>query len=69
MAGWLRRTFADPKIGKHLLREEGEVIVDEVRHHWIVFVKPCLEVELGLVFLLVFLFTSVQAAWLPFLAA
>ena len=69
MAGWLRRTFADPKIGRHLLREEGEVIVDEVRHHWIVFVKPCLEVALGLVFLWFFLFTSVQAAWLPFLAA
>jgi len=69
VAGWLRRTFADPKIGRHLLREEGEVIVDEVRHHWIVFLKPGLEVVLGLVFLWFFLFTSVEAAWLPFLAA
>jgi uncharacterized membrane protein YdbT with pleckstrin-like domain len=67
--GLLRRTFADPNIGKHLLRDEGEVIVDEVRHHWIVFVKPALEVVLGLGFLAVFLFTSVQAAWIPFLAA
>ena len=67
--GWLRRTFADPNIGKHLLRDEGEVIVDEVRKHWIVYVKPSLEVLLGLGFLGVFLFTSVQAAWLPFLAA
>jgi hypothetical protein len=69
VAGWLRRTFADPKIGKHLLREEGEVIVDEVRHHWIVLVRPGLEVLAGVLLLWVFLYTSVQAAWLPFLAA
>ena len=32
--GWLRRALTDPDIGRHLLREEGEVIVDEVRRHW-----------------------------------
>lgn len=69
MFGWLRRTFADPRVGKHLLRDEGEVIVDEVLHHWVVYTKPALEVLLGFFFLGVFLFTSVQAAWLPFLAA
>jgi hypothetical protein len=66
--GSFRRTF-DPKIGKHLLREEGEVIVDEVRHHWIVYTIPFLESLLGLLALWLFLFTSVQAAWLPLLVA
>ena len=69
MAGWIRRTFADPRIGRHLLREEGEVIVDEVRHHWIVFVKPGCEVLLGFGALLLFLFSSVEVAWLPLLVS
>ena len=68
MAGWLRRTF-DPKIGKHLLRDEGEVIVDEVPHHWVVYVVPFLEALLGIVFLYVFMVSSVQVAWLPFVVA
>lgn len=69
MAGWIRRTFADPRIGRHLLREEGEVIVDEVRHHWIVFVKPGFEVLLGVGALWLFLFSSVEVAWLPLLVS
>ena len=69
MAGWLRRTFADPRIGRHLLRDEGEVIVDEVRHHWVVYVRPVVESVLGIGCLALFLFTSVQAAWFPFLVA
>jgi len=69
VAGWIRRTFADPRIGRHLLREEGEVIVDEVRHHWIVFVKPGCEVLLGLGALWLFLFSSVEVAWLPLLVS
>ena len=36
-------SLSDPKIGKHLLRDEGEVVVDEVLHHWIVYVRPVLE--------------------------
>ena len=36
-------TLADPDIGKHLLREEGEVIVDVVQHHWAAFTIPFLE--------------------------
>ena len=50
MGTWLRRTLTDPDIGKHLLRDEGEVIVDEVRKHWVVYVVPVLEALLGLVF-------------------
>ena len=38
--GWLRRALTDPDIRRRLLREEGEVIVDEVRHHGIVYALP-----------------------------
>ena len=69
MAGWLRRTFADPKIGRHLLRDEGEVIVDEVYHHWVVYVRPVIEVVIGIGFLVLFLYSTVQLAWLPMLIA
>ena len=57
MAGWLRRTFTDPRIGRHLLRDEGEVIVDEVHKHWVVYIKPFLEglVALGLTAVVVLL--------------
>ncbi len=66
--GWVRRTF-DPRIGKHLLRDEGEVIVDEVLHHYVVYVVPALEALVGVGFLYLFVITSVQAAWLPLLIA
>nr|WP_179665557.1 PH domain-containing protein [Nocardioides panaciterrulae] len=34
---------ADLDIGRHLLREEGEVIVDVVHHHWAAYTLPVLE--------------------------
>jgi hypothetical protein len=64
--GWLARTF-DPRIAKHLLREEGEVIVDEVHHHWVVYIVPCLEALVGAMVFYLFLVSPVDIAWLPFL--
>jgi PH (Pleckstrin Homology) domain-containing protein len=29
--------FLAPDIGRHLLREEDEVVVDEVTHHWVAY--------------------------------
>ncbi len=69
MAGWLRRTFTDPHIGRHVLRDEGEVIVDEVLHHWVVFVRPFLEFLLGLGLIVLGVFAPVSIAWLPWLVA
>jgi hypothetical protein len=66
--GWFARTF-DPKIGTHLLREEGEVIVDEVLHHWVVYVVPMLECVLAAGLFYVFLLSPVDIAWLPLLLA
>ena len=41
----------DGDIGKHLLREEGEVIVDVVHHHWAAYVLPLLESVLAVLLL------------------
>ncbi len=47
MAGiGLFRIF-DPKVRRHLISDEGEVVIDEVRHHWVVFTMPMLEVVLA----------------------
>jgi hypothetical protein len=64
--GWLGRTF-DPRIGIHLLREEGEVIVDEVPHHWVVYVVPALECVVAAALFYVFLLSPVDLAWVPLL--
>jgi hypothetical protein len=64
----LPRFLLDPQIGRHLLREEGEVIVDEVRKHWIVYVVPALIGLAGVFCLGLFLFASVKVAWLPLVA-
>lgn len=69
MAGYLLRTFADPRIGRHLLRDEGEVIVDEVHKHWVVYIKPSIEGLLALALVVGGLFVRVDIAWLPWLVA
>ena len=63
--GWLRRTLTDPDISRHLLREEGEVIVDIVRKHWVVYIVPMLLTYLGLISFGVFLFSHLDLAWFP----
>ncbi len=63
--GWLRRTLTDPDIGRHLLREEGEVIVDIVRKHWVVYIVPTVLFYLGLVSMTGFVFSAIDLAWFP----
>lgn len=58
------RWVGDPRIGRHLLREEGEVVVDEVCHHWIVYVGPAVEVVLAIGLLLTSSVVHVNIAWL-----
>ena len=58
--------LAGPDIRRHLLREEGEVIVDEVRHHWVVYVLPGLEGALGIGLVLWSAVVRADLAWLPF---
>ena len=64
--GWLKRTFTEPDIRRHLLRDEGEDIVDVVRKHWVVYIIPMLISYLAIVAFAVFLFSDPDVAWLPF---
>lgn len=34
--------FLAPDIGRHLLRDEDEVVVDEVTHHWVAYLPAAL---------------------------
>jgi len=61
----LPRFLTDPEIGRHLLRDEGEVIVDEVRKHWVVYVVPALIGLAGLALLVLFPLTDIDLAWVP----
>ncbi|MEU4395511.1 PH domain-containing protein [Kribbella sp. NPDC023855] len=62
MAGiGLFRIF-DPKVRRHLISDEGEVVIDEVRHHWVVFVVPMLEVVLAAALLVTMLWLSITGA-------
>lgn len=60
--------LAGPDIRRHLLRDEGEVIVDEVRHHWVVFVLPALEALAGVCLLFSTALVRVDLGWVPFTA-
>ncbi|GAA3135237.1 membrane protein YdbS with pleckstrin-like domain [Kribbella aluminosa] len=61
MAGiGLFRIF-DPKVRRHLISDEGEVVIDEVRHHWVVFALPMLEVVIAAALLVTMAVTSIGA--------
>lgn len=66
MFGWLNALLAAPRIDHHLLSDEGEIVIDEVRHHWAAYWRAVLEAAGGLFFLVVFAFTEVDVAWVPF---
>ena len=60
----LLASITEPNIGRHLLREEGEVVVDEVRRHWVAYVRPVAEAWLALVLLGVGAFgVDIDAGW------
>lgn len=62
-------SLSDPNIAKHLLREEGEVIVDEVRHHWVAYLKPAIEGVAALALLGGSPFVNFNLAWLMLIVA
>ncbi len=59
----------DPRVERHLIADEGEVIVDEVRKHWAAIVGPVLEVVAAIPVLLLILWVPSQAYWVPLLLA
>jgi uncharacterized membrane protein YdbT with pleckstrin-like domain len=65
----MKRGILEPDIGKHLLRDEGEVVVDVVVKHWAAYARSVLEAVLALVLLVFFPFVELNLAWVPFLLA
>lgn len=63
----LLRTLTDPNIAQHLLREEGEVIVDEVYKHWAAYVRPAVQTFAGLVFVGTVPFIHPDIGFIPLL--
>lgn len=62
MAGiGLFRIF-DPKVRRHLISDEGEVVIDEVRQHWVVYAVPMLEVALATALLVALVTNSIGGA-------
>jgi len=57
----------DPRIDKHLISDQGEYVVDEVRKHWAATVSAVLELLGGLVVFLLGFVVPPQAWWLPVL--
>lgn len=45
--------ITEPDVGRYLLRDEDEVVVDEVRRHWVVYTLPVLELLLALVLMVI----------------
>jgi len=53
-----------PDISRHLLRDEGEVVVDEVGHHWVAFLRPAVECLLGVAVLVASAAIDLDVAWI-----
>jgi len=67
--GWVRGKVADPRITRHLLIREGEIVIDEVRHHWVVYLFPGFEALAVLLLLSATITSPVDAAWVPLAVA
>lgn len=59
----------DPRVERHLIADEGEVIIDEVRKHWAAIVAPVLELAAALPFLLITFWVPAAAWWVPLVIA
>jgi len=64
MSFWPPQLVPEPEIRSHLLRDEGEVIVDEVAHHWVAHVRGILYSSAGTAVLLAALLVDLDIAWL-----
>jgi uncharacterized membrane protein YdbT with pleckstrin-like domain len=59
--------LTDPGIGERLLRDEGEVIVEVVHKHWVVYIIPALLAFAGVLCWVVVPFIDVSLGWAPLL--
>lgn len=58
----------EQEIGKHLLADEGERVIDVVRHHWVVYARAVAEVVLALLLWVVAVVGPIELGWLFILA-
>jgi uncharacterized membrane protein YdbT with pleckstrin-like domain len=65
----LLTSITEPDIRRHPLRDVGVVIVDEVRRHWVAYVRPALEALVALALLFTLPVVHADLAWFPFLLA
>ncbi len=63
MLTWARRRFATPQISQRLLRQLDEDLVENMPHHWVVYIRPVLVAALGLVFLVLTFVVVAAAGW------
>ena len=61
--------FFAPDIGRHLLREEDEVVVDEVTHHWVAYVPAAAYGAAGLALVLGLPLVDADLGWVVLLLA
>ena len=66
MQSWWLDLIPQPEIRKHLLRDEGEVIVDEVAHHCVAYTKATVYAVLGTALTFAALVVDLKIGWLPF---
>ncbi len=59
----------EPDIRKHLLRDEGEVVVDEISKHGVAYTRPFLEAVVAVALLFTIPFVDLDLAWVPILLA
>jgi uncharacterized membrane protein YdbT with pleckstrin-like domain len=69
MPSLLAEVLPGPEIRKHLLREEGEVIVDEVSHHWVAYIPAALWAVLATASIAVSLVIDIDIAWVFLIVA
>lgn len=59
----------DPRVERHLIADEGEVIVDEVQKHWTAIVGALLEMLAVVPVLVLLAWVPPQAYWVPLFLA
>lgn len=59
----------EPHVTDRLVPDEGEVVVDEVVHHWVVYVPRVLEILLAVGLAVLAVFVPVIVAFVPIIAA
>ena len=65
MRSLLAEVLPQPEIRKHLLRDEGEVVVDEVTHHWVAYTPAVLWGAGAVALLVAAAYAPVDVAWVP----